>query len=141
MSEVTRYAVERPQMYLHIEGRTLGTEERVVVLAADFDTTKEELTKVKAGYKWESERAALQLETLNDSEQSLAAANERVAVLVTALSRIKFRLDAFVGADRDMPSPSVEVCKSIADAALAILTISQLGNSNIHAGKDTTCNQ
>lgn len=48
----------------------------------------------------------------------LTAADEREDVLVTALSKIKLRLDAFVEAERDMPSPSVEVCQSIAYAAL-----------------------
>lgn len=48
----------------------------------------------------------------------LTAADERADVLATALSKIKLRLDAFVEADRDMPSPSVEVCQSIAYAAL-----------------------
>lgn len=46
------------------------------------------------------------------------AAERRVEVLETALSKIKLRLDAYAEADARMPEPSVEVCRSIADAAL-----------------------
>lgn len=56
------------------------------------------------------ERGALQ--------QLLTAADERVDMLETALSKIKLRLDAYAEADMRMPEPSVEVCQMIAGAAL-----------------------
>ena len=37
MSEVKRYTVEKPQMLQHFEHHSLGTVERVVVHASDFD--------------------------------------------------------------------------------------------------------
>ena len=51
-------------------------------------------------------------------QQRLTAAEERVDLLETALRKIKARLDAYAESDMRMPEPSVEVCQSIADAAL-----------------------
>ena len=106
MSEVKRYHVTDAGL---VEGQALGRIN--VVLGPDYDSAVQcFLTAAEGCVAAERRERALQA--------LLTAADERADVLVTALSKIKLRLDAFVEADRDMPSPSVEVCQSIAYAAL-----------------------
>ncbi|AZP72828.1 hypothetical protein EJJ20_29945 [Pseudomonas poae] len=51
-------------------------------------------------------------------QQRLTAADERADVLETALKKISVRCVAYIEAEREMPEPSVEVCQTIAEAAL-----------------------
>ncbi len=87
-------------------------------LLAQLDRVTAERDAALDELKTQTLRADAAVGDANEAEQSLTAADERADVLVTALSKIKLRLDAFVEAERDMPSPSVEVCQSIAYAAL-----------------------
>lgn len=63
-------------------------------------------------------REAAGREKIAALQRRLTAADERADVLETALRKIKVRLDAYAESDMRMPEPSVEVCQSIADAAL-----------------------
>lgn len=76
MIVVKRYTVEQPQMLLHLEGHSLGTVERVVVYASDFDRAI-------------AERDALQLR--------LNVADQRIDELERALGSMLFAFDDGVG--------------------------------------------
>lgn len=65
MNDVKRYSVERPVMCLHLPGHRLGTEERLVVLAADFDAALEAANKAALA------REAALRQQLNDATTSL----------------------------------------------------------------------
>ena len=63
MNVVKRYTVERTQMLQHLESHSLGTVERVVVFASDFDRVT-------------AERDALQLR-LNAADQRIDELTQR----------------------------------------------------------------
>jgi septal ring factor EnvC (AmiA/AmiB activator) len=82
MSEVQRYAVIETALCI---GGNLHEGEVFMVRAdehyRELSALREELASTKNGYKWESERAALLLEALNNCEAELAAAEQRNADL------------------------------------------------------------
>ena len=61
---------------------------------------------------------AIALKERDALQQRLTAADERVDVMTTALSRIQFRCQSFVESDWAMAVESVEAVLSIAEAAL-----------------------
>lgn len=63
-------------------------------------------------------REAAGREKIAALQQRLTAADERVDVMTTALSRIQFRCQSFVESDWAMAVESVEAVLSIAEAAL-----------------------
>lgn len=70
MNNAKRYAVERQTMCLHLPGHRLGTEERLVVNAADFDAA---LAAHKAGLA----REAVLRQQLNDATTSLETISQQ----------------------------------------------------------------
>ncbi|MGY2320372.1 hypothetical protein [Pseudomonas azotoformans] len=69
--------------------------------------------ELDAALHWRRKHA-LAIKERDALQQRLTAADERIDMLNTALARIHFRCDAFLGDDREMPVTSIEVLRDIA---------------------------
>lgn len=72
MNDVNRYAVERACMHLHLPGHSLGTEERLVVPARDFDSVQARVAQLDADRKDDDATFNRSMESL---QKRLAAAD------------------------------------------------------------------
>ncbi len=95
MSEVNRYQADWHWMFLDLPGRRMGTEERLVVLASDFDRVTAERDALQALLTAADERADVQLLALLevvaacDLAMSAIDDDERGANFVQIISAIK----------------------------------------------------
>ena len=85
MSEVKRYQADWHGMFLDLPGRRMGAEERLVVLASDFDRVTADLVSANAA-KEAYARNAIDLRKRVDAlQQRLTAADERIDQLTSSM--------------------------------------------------------
>ena len=124
MNTVKRYCVEATGLGLHLEGHAVGTIERVVVQASDFDTALAREAALREELADETRRANVNAlnarhakQDLNSIQQRLTVAEQRSGEMANAFARIHGRAEMFIDDGMHMPTPSIEAIRDIAAKA------------------------
>lgn len=114
MSEVKRYLIQKTPIGTMMKPNPEGNW----VASEDFDRVTAELVSANSDKEAYAQNAIDLRKRVDALQALLTAADERVDVMTTALSRIQFRCQSFVESDWAMAVESVEAVLSIAEAAL-----------------------